>query len=79
MPSGFNLNSMRQDLSEWSVHFIHNYNPDSEPTDQMIDSSDSTVTTDSHTIKTRSATPDSIRGESVMATTLPTWMHYRCC
>ncbi len=37
MPSGFNLNSMRQDLSEWALHFIHNYNPDSEPTDQMID------------------------------------------
>ena len=35
MPIEFN--TMRQDLSEWALHFIHDYNSDSEPMDQMID------------------------------------------
>ena len=28
---------LRQDLSEWALHFIHDYNPDYEPDGQMVD------------------------------------------
>ena len=30
------MNKFRRDLSDWALHFIHDYNPDAEPTDQTI-------------------------------------------
>ena len=30
------MNMLRDDLSTWALHFIHDYNPDAEPADQMI-------------------------------------------
>ena len=30
------MNMLREDLSTWALHFIHDYNPDTEPTDQVI-------------------------------------------
>ena len=30
------MNMLRDDLSTWALHFIHDYNPDTEPTDQVI-------------------------------------------
>ena len=30
------MNILRQDLSEWALHFIHDYNPDYEPDGQIV-------------------------------------------
>ena len=30
------MNMLRDDLSTWVLHFIHDYNPDTEPIDQVI-------------------------------------------
>ena len=31
------MTTPRQDMSEWALHFIHDYNPNAEPTDEEID------------------------------------------
>lgn len=31
------MNVLRQDLSEWALHFIHDFNPDYEPDGQIVD------------------------------------------
>ena len=31
------MGSVREDLSEWALHFVHDHNPDAEPTDDEID------------------------------------------
>ena len=31
------MDNVRDDLSDWALHFIHDYNPDAEPTDEEID------------------------------------------
>ena len=31
------MNASRQDLTKWALHFIHDYNPDYTPADQMIE------------------------------------------
>ena len=31
------MNTSREDLSEWAVHFVHDYNAESEPDDSTID------------------------------------------
>ena len=31
------MNVSREDLSEWALHFIHDYNPEAEPNDSTLD------------------------------------------
>ena len=31
------VNASREDLSEWAVHFVHDYNPEADPDDSIID------------------------------------------
>ena len=31
------MNARREDLSEWALHFVHDYNPEADPDDSMID------------------------------------------